>query len=87
MNRANRGVVAGQQPGKAGLVHHVAPGRRDVGSACDLFGMAGNGGHGVAAAGELSGDARTGIAGRADDGDFHGSLPCDTRGWYTMVTR
>jgi hypothetical protein len=32
----------------------------------------------MAAAGEFGGDARAGIAGRADDGDFHESLPCET---------
>jgi hypothetical protein len=41
--------------------------------------MAGDGGHGVAATGELGGDARAGIAGRADDGNFHGSLSCNIK--------
>jgi hypothetical protein len=53
MNRADCGVMAGQQPGKPGLVHHVAFGWRDVGLGSDLFGMAGDGGHAVAPAGEL----------------------------------
>ena len=79
--------MAGDQPGKAGLVHDVAPGRRDVGLPGDLFGIAGDGGDIVAAAGEFRGDTRTGVAGRADDGDFHGGLPCDTWMWYPLVTR
>jgi hypothetical protein len=40
--------------------------------------VTGNGGDSVAAAGELGGDARAGIAGSAEDGDFHQSLPDHT---------
>ena len=66
--------MAGQQAGQAPPVHQVAFGRDDVGLGRDPFGIAGDGGDGVAAAGEFGGDARAGIAGCADDGDFHGSL-------------
>ena len=66
--------MAGQEASECRLVHQIAFRRRDVGLDRDPFGIAGDGSDGVAAAGEFGGDSRAGIAGRADDGDFHGSL-------------
>ncbi len=53
MYRADRGGVAGQQPGEPGLVQHVARDGGDIGLGRDLAGVAGDGGDGVAAAGEF----------------------------------
>jgi hypothetical protein len=44
--------------------------------------MTGDGGHGMPAPGKLGDDARAGISGRADNGDFHENSP--GQDWYLV---
>ncbi len=58
------------------LVVDVAFDGGDARPGRDLFGMAGDSGDGMAARRELGEQARAGLSGRADEGDFHDGLQC-----------
>jgi hypothetical protein len=77
MDGTDRDVMAGQQLRQGALIQHVALLRRDMGQGRDLLGVTGDGGDAVAAAGQLSNDARAGISGGAHNCDFHDGVLCD----------
>jgi hypothetical protein len=74
MHRADHGVMVLDDGGEPGDVIRVGLRGRDARQRRDFLRMARDRRHGMPAARQFGEDARTGIAGGANQGDFHGVL-------------
>ncbi|MNS75070.1 hypothetical protein D3C72_1085700 [compost metagenome] len=72
---ADDGIVARQGGGQGSAVGHIYIACCHAGAVRQAAGLAGEGGHGVAAAQCFVGQAGAHVAGGADDGDLHGCCP------------
>jgi hypothetical protein len=87
MHRADHDVVALDNCGEAGDVIRIGLHGHDARQCRDFLRMAGDRGHAMAAARQFGEDARAGIAGGADQGDFHGgSISLGGLMWYLSDT-